>query len=148
MDWLSKIDEPMTLLTDYLICAVAIFFYVQLKKLNREEKGSQAQRLWSLSFLFVALSSFSGGTFHGFTFLFPEGLLHVLWKVTTYSIGGVSLLMSLAMIKSQVSSSRQGLWAKIFFVKFIIYLVWMTFHDPFLYVILDYVPSMLFCTST
>lgn len=109
-------NEPLTLATDYLLAIASIVFGSLLWK--------RGNRFWALTFFFTACGSFFGGTFHGF-----GG--EAWWKLTVYSIGAASLF--LLMPFQRVAA----------IVMFVVYAAWMTVHDSFLYVIVDYGLTLL-----
>ena len=76
------IQEPMTVLTDYLLGAVAAWFSFLLCR-ERE----QSRRFWALAFAGLAVAAFLGGTWHGFV------QSDLLWKATTLTAGVASFAM-------------------------------------------------------
>jgi hypothetical protein len=71
------ISEPATLLTDYLLAAVAVALAVRL---FRESDGVLARRLWAAAFLGGAAAAAAGGTVHGFRAALPPQLAAALWS--------------------------------------------------------------------
>jgi hypothetical protein len=59
------ISEPITLLTDYLLGAVAFWLAARLAAAS-SRTGSWPQALWAVAFALGAVAAFAGGTFHGF----------------------------------------------------------------------------------
>jgi hypothetical protein len=114
------INEPLTLITDYILSLASLVFGVLLWRRNN--------RLWALGFFFTALGSFLGGTYHGF-----GGM--AVWIATVYAIGIASLLF---------------LWPfqrVVAIFLFIVYAAWMTVHyADFKWVIADYGITMLLLT--
>ena len=110
------VHEPMTLATDYLLTIAAAIFAARLWRVNR---------LWALAFLFTALGSFFGGTYHG---LWQSAWM---WKPTVMSIGLASFFLLSAY------------FPRIAMLKFIAYASWMIFHDGFEWVIADYGITLL-----
>ena len=51
-------NEPVTLVTDYILAIASTIFGVLLWR--------RAVRLWALAFFFTAAGTFFGGTYHGF----------------------------------------------------------------------------------
>lgn len=112
--------DPMALITDYLLGVFAIVFAVRLWRVHR---------LWSVAFLFTALGAFLGGTYHAFA---PDNA--VLWKATVFSVALASFFL--------LAGGGQGL-AILAVIKLVIYMTWMTTHDDFLFVIIDYGLTLL-----
>lgn len=110
------VHEPMTLATDYLLTIAAAIFAARLWRTNR---------LWALAFLFTALGSFFGGSYHG---LWQSPFL---WKPTVLSIGFASFFL-LAPFLPRVAM-----------ILLVAYTSWMIFHDAFLWVIVDYGITLL-----
>jgi Family of unknown function (DUF6962) len=108
--------EPLTLATDYLLAIASIVFGTLLWK--------RGNRAWALAFVFTACGSFFGGTFHGF-----GG--ETWWKLTVYSIGAASLFLLMPFLRVAAIAM------------FVIYAAWMTVHDSFIYVIVDYGLTLL-----
>ena len=74
----ARVNEPVTMLTDYALAAVSVVLGVRLIRFAR---------FWALAFLALALAAFLGGTWHGF---WQNDLL---WKATTLSVGVASFGM-------------------------------------------------------
>jgi hypothetical protein len=113
--------DPMALATDYLLAIAAVLFASRLWTVHR---------LWALAFLFTGLAAFLGGTFHAFA---PESVL--LWKAVVFSVGFASFFLL-------AGSGGRALRA-FAAVKLIVYLVWMTTHNEFVWVIADYGITLL-----
>ena len=105
------INEPLTLATDYLLAAASIVFGVLLWRRDN--------RPWALTFFFTAAGTFFGGTFHGF-----GG--EAWWKASVYSIGLASAFLLLPFLRVVAIGM------------FVVYALWMTVHDNFVWVVADY----------
>lgn len=114
------INEPITLATDYMLTIASMIFGVLLWR--------RGERLWALAFFFTACGSFFGGTFHGF-----GG--NAIWKATVYSIGLASLFLLIPFLRV------------VAIVIFLVYAMWMTTHDNFVWVIADYGITLLLLTG-
>lgn len=110
------IREPLTLATDYMLAVASVIFGVLLWR--------RGVRLWALAFFCTAAGSFFGGTHHGFG-------SHAMWTATVYSIGLASLFFLMPFLRVAAIAI------------FLIYAAWMTVHDNFFYVIVDYGITML-----
>jgi hypothetical protein len=113
------LHEPMTLATDYLLGAAALWFAVRLWSVHR---------LWALAFACTAAASFCGGTYHG---LLPDP---VLWKFTVFSVGLASFFLLAGTARRLAALAA---------VKLVVYLSWMIAHDDFVWVIADYGITLL-----
>ena len=137
------ITEPTTMLTDYLLGGLAVWFAMKLAQHFRATK-QRPILLWAATFAGLALASFSGGAYHGFSGYLSASALAILWKITLYSIGVVSLaLFSAATTAAFEGSTRKVLLAAGVF-KFAVYAIWIANHNDFLYAIADYTPAMLY----
>lgn len=115
-------NEPVTLLTDYLLGAVSAWLGIRLLRFSRH---------WALAFLALALAAFLGGTWHG---LIQSDLL---WKATVLSVG----VASFGMVVGSARIAAQGLLLQALTgfaaAKLLAYSAWMLFHDDFVWVIAD-----------
>src|SRR6516165_8434924 len=74
-----QITEPVTMLTDYALGAVNLFFAISiLTKLHSRNKVSGLLLL--LGFLSQAVSGFAGGTYHGFAAQFEAHTIKSVWN--------------------------------------------------------------------
>jgi len=131
------------MITDYLITCFGVYFFFQLFTCDLEGR-QKSIRLWSYVFLFIGLSSFLGGTVHGFKLIMSSELKTFLWRFMAYVIGLVSLFVVLGTSISSVKRPVRDIIWGLFFAKFLFYIYWMSTHHEFKYVIMDYAPSMLF----
>jgi hypothetical protein len=119
------IHEPMTMATDYLLALAALVFAARLWR---------GLRAWALAFFFTALAAIFGGTSHGFG---PELLVLgqvILWKLTVFSVGLASFFLL---------SGAHPVLRVVGVLKLVVYASWMTTHDDFLWVIVDYGITLL-----
>lgn len=137
-----SISEPTTMVTDYLLAVLAGWLGWRLVTGGREA-GEASRVLWGASLLAMALAAAAGGTAHGFA----EHLGTVgggwVWKLTTYSVGlaGAALLSAAVVARFGGAARLAGLALVV--AKLAFYLAWMSVHDDFLFVILDYAPALL-----
>jgi hypothetical protein len=115
-------NEPTTVVTDYILGAVSAWVAFQLL-----QKNDPARRCWALAFAALAAGAFLGGTWHGFV------RSESLWKATVMTIG----VTSFGMVAGSGLSVGSKLLAILAALKLVIYTGWMLFHDEFLYVVLD-----------
>jgi len=137
------IHEPMTVLTDYLLGIWVLWLGLRLWRQGRR-LNDRATGDWSLVFIFSAVAAFSGGTAHGFPDLLDGIGRALLWKLTVQAVGIASLCFLSAIIRSMFRGRVRHILMAVAFVKWAVYAWWMTSHDAFLYVVLDYLPSLLF----
>ena len=133
------IAEPMTLLTDYVLGALAVVFGRQLLSMSE----ARPIRAWGWAFIALAAGAFAGGTAHGFAhYLDPLGKT-LTWKITVYSIGVAVFFMFAGTARAALSRATARWVVALAGLKLAAYLAWMTTHDDFRYVVYDYVPTML-----
>ena len=138
----TQITEPMTMLTDYALAAVSLLFAVLLFRVNRRQRQISVW-LWISALSITAAAAIVGGAYHGFTFYLSEATARMLWKATVYLIGLGSLFMLSGTIVASVSCPLREWLLAATVAKFVVYAVWMAFHDEFRYVVYDYAPAML-----
>ena len=136
------ISEPMTLVTDYIIAVMGIYYWKQLFDVKSHQKNL-AKNFWAMCFLILGFAAFLGGTYHGFSFYLTSAINNVIWQITVYSTGVISFLFVIGTATGFFNSRTARIWAWIAGVKLIVYLAWMIFHSDFLYVVIDYLPSMI-----
>lgn len=74
-----SISEPSTLVTDYLLGAVAFWLAARLAAAS-SRTGSWPQALWAVAFALGAVAAFAGGTFHGFRSALGPFAGALLWQ--------------------------------------------------------------------
>ncbi|HEX6088191.1 MAG TPA: hypothetical protein VF266_26910 [Thermoanaerobaculia bacterium] len=121
------LTDPMALITDGALGLAAWVFAARLWRARGRLKP--ALRLWALAFLFTGIAAVAGGVFHAF-----GDEWRLLWKVTTFAVGIASFFLLIG------TDRRLQLVATI---ELVAYLSWMTVHDGFLFVILDYGLAMI-----
>ena len=80
------IQEPTTMLTDYLVTAFCLGFAISLYRECRR-RSQRSVWLWATGFLLLAVASSIGGTYHGFAFYFEPGVHNAMWNVTIFLVG-------------------------------------------------------------
>jgi hypothetical protein len=92
------ISEPTTLLTDYLLAAVALFLGSRLAAAS-SRTGSWAQALWAVAFALGAAAAFAGGTVHGFRASLDGFGRALLWQSALLgsALAGTLLLAGVAV---------------------------------------------------
>ncbi len=137
-----QITEPMTMLSDYLLAGFAVLLALPLLRLGRLVSHASI-RLWGFALLATAAGAAAGGTSHGFSLYLGTVGQAVAWKLTVYSIGLASLLMLTGSTIATVPRWLRQWLIAVVVIQFAVYAVWMLTHDEFVYVIYDYVPSMI-----
>lgn len=91
----SRVSEPMTMATDYLLAGVATVLALLLL-MPASGAASVARQTWGAAFLVIAAAAVAGGTFHGFSARLKPLLLHRLWYGTLLlsTLAGFLLLVA------------------------------------------------------
>ena len=134
------ITEPATMLTDYVLALLTIYFAVQLLKIRT---GQRSVQLWGAAFFATAFAAIVGGTSHGFALYLDDFWQTVIWKATVYAIGVASFCMLAGTLIATIKPPLQKWLVAVAALQFLIYALWMINHDDFKYVIYDYAPAML-----
>ena len=103
-----QITEPITMLTDYALGAVNLFFAIFIFA-RLHSKNKVTGFLLLQGFLAQAISGFVGGTFHGFALEFTASTLHGLWDLTMLSIGATLGFLASAIHAADVHREN-GKW--------------------------------------
>ena len=119
-------NEPTTVITDYVLGAVAAWVALQLFR-----SPQRAQRFWALAFAALAVGAFLGGTWHGF--MRSDGL----WKATVLTLGVTSFGMVAGSAVATLSGRLRLAALTAVTAKLMLYLTWMQSHHEFIYVVLD-----------
>ena len=131
------ISEPTTLITDYILATLSEFCGVFLLKQNMSLRQNSI-RWWALALIAAAMSSYVGGTYHGFQHALDQSVAAVLWKITTISMGAASFLLLTAALTSVFAGQDRRWLVAGAALKLGIYVAWMLGHDEFRYVIYEY----------
>jgi len=133
-----EITEPATLLTDYLMAALAAVWFRNL----RRGRVLPVVRDWRGAFLFLALSSFLGGTYHGFQSGLAPPVLDLLWRGTLVAAALASLFLLLAGT-GQFSATGRMAWRRFAWLKAAVVLLAGQAWPVFLVVLADSAASLL-----
>ena len=114
------LTDPMALVTDSALGIAALIFAA---------KTWRGNRMWALAFVFTGVAAICGGLFHAFGDRTP-----LLWKLMVMAVGIASFFL--------LAGTHRRLFV-VAAVKFVVYMTWMTTHDAFLFVILDYGITLL-----
>ena len=119
-------NEPMTVVTDYVLGSVAAWLALLLFR-----NAQTSRRLWAVAFAALAAAAFLGGTWHGFL------QSNLLWKATTLSAGVASFGMVAGSSWAVFSGPIRAFALTAALAKLVVYSAWMLSHDAFLYVVID-----------
>ena len=136
------ITEPATLLTDYLLAALTIYFAVRV--LCVASRSHQlAQRFWAVAFAAMALAALFGGSWHGFHTGLPPLVGQLFWRSTTGMIGLGGALLLVGTLHATIDNPWRDRLVRIALGKFLIYLIVVNMYDSYAIVIADYAPNLI-----
>lgn len=134
-----KISEPMTLFTDYILAAYLIFLGRKLLT-----KHGHTRLGYISGFFSLGIAAFLGGTYHGFTYIFPALVLIIirgLMFVAIFLFNYFILLGSLLQLPASYTTPRLQ---RLIQAKLLIFVLWSLLTFDFLVVIFDTAPTFLF----
>jgi hypothetical protein len=132
-----RITEPMTMITDYLMGALA--FVLAMRLVGDSTAGRQLSgRLWAAALVMTAVAAFVGGTYHGFIQWMPGLAGRAMWKATLLATGlGSACLLAAAVVAAVAGPLRTAL-AGVVIAKLAFYVWTIATKDSFTLVIADY----------
>jgi hypothetical protein len=132
-----RITEPMTMITDYVMGALA--FVLAMRLMSDAAAGRQLSgRLWAAAFVMTAAAAIAGGTYHGFIQWMPGLGGRAMWKATLLATGlGSACLLAAALVAAAAGQLRTALVAVVI-VKLAVYVWTIATKDQFIVVIADY----------
>jgi hypothetical protein len=132
-----RITEPMTMITDYVMGALA--FVLAMRLVGDSTAGRQLSgRLWAAAFVMTAAAAFVGGTYHGFVQWMPGSAGRAMWKATLLATGlGSACLLAAAGVAAVAGPLRTAL-AGVVIAKLAFYIWTIATKDSFTLVIADY----------
>ena len=137
-----RITEPMTMVTDYAMGALA--FVLALRLFGDAGAGPQLSgRLWAAAFVMTAVASFVGGTYHGFIQRMPGAAGRVAWKITLLATGVGSACLLAAAVVAATTGTLQRVLIALVCVKLLVFLWTIATRDQFNLVIADYGTALI-----
>ena len=137
-----RITEPMTLVTDYLLGALALALAFRL--FGAAGTGGQLSvRLWGIAFVMTAVAAVTGGTYHGFIEMVPASAGRLLWKITLITTGFGSAALLGAAVLAAAAGTLQWVLLALVVLKLVVFVEVVLTRNNFLLVILDYGSALL-----
>ncbi|MEM1120849.1 MAG: hypothetical protein AAGJ18_10405, partial [Bacteroidota bacterium] len=133
-----------TMLTDYLLTIIA--FYLAWR-IFQQLNGQQSRKYWALASIFIGAAAFWGGTYHGFRTVLTDGQMALCWKLVVYSVGLSTLFFSYGTALATLSPKHQKWVLYLSIVKLILGIIWASWSNDFLFVMLDYLVALLFVVA-
>jgi hypothetical protein len=132
-----RVAEPMTMITDYVMGALA--FILAMRLLADSAAGRQLSgQLWAAALVMTAAAAFAGGTYHGFIQWMPGSAGRAMWKATLLATGiGSACLLAAAVVAAVAGPLRTALTGVVL-VKLAFYVWSVATKDSFNLVIADY----------
>lgn len=134
--------EPATLITDYLLGAVATVLALGLWT-HGASIGDLSIRLWGCALLAMAVGAFAGGTSHGFGPYLSVQRQRLLWSTTVRAVGFSSFFFVCGIAMAQLDGTLRDVVIGAALVKLVAYLAWMRRRDAFRYVMVDHASALL-----
>ena len=132
-----RITEPMTMITDYLMGALA--FVLAMRLVGDSTAGRQfSGRLWAAALVMTAVAAFVGGTYHGFIQWMPGLAGRAMWKATLLATGLGSACLLAAAVVAAVAGPLRAALAGVVIAKLAFYIWTIATKDSFTLVIADY----------
>ena len=137
-----RITEPMTMVTDYVMGALA--FVLAMRLLSDASAGHELSgRLWAAAFVMTAVGAFAGGTYHGFLQWMPGLAGRALWKATLLATGLGSACLLAAALVAAVGGQLRTVLVPLVIAKLLVYVWTIATRDQFVIVIADYGTALL-----
>lgn len=138
---LGRIDQPMTMFTDYVLAVECLLFATLL--VRKEHREHPARVFLLVFFVFTAIATAVGGTVHGFMDILSEPTLAALWRVTVLSMGPVTFSLLVGSGRAALPPHHHRVLLGIGVAQLVIYSVWIWGHSDFVFVVVNYAPVLL-----
>jgi hypothetical protein len=130
------IYEPWTLITDYLLAALAAWLAWRLHR--NVPADNSAAHWWGRTLALTAVSAFIGGTSHGFGPNPPAPASALLWAATLLTLSLVAAAMALGLVHELVPPERRRPWLVLVGAKFGLFAAVALLWPVFVVAIADY----------
>jgi MFS family permease len=101
------LSEPTTLVSNWVLAAVAVGLGVRLHRAGAGEEP-RARRLWAAAFLAGAAAALVGGIVHGFAPSLTPVSHTVLWKTALVGVGGAGGLILAGIVLATLTGAWRG----------------------------------------
>ena len=135
-----SISEPATMLTDYLLAALALPLASLLLRAGSGH-DSLAAVLWSTGFVAIGVAALLGGTVHGFA----RQLGHhrrALWRATTLLLALAADVLVVAAGVAMLDAEAAAWLATVMALKLALFALWMRTREHFRFVVIDQLISL------
>lgn len=134
-------NEPTTVLTDYILAALAFALARQLSRPS--SPPSVSRRLWAASFLALAVAAVGGGTWHALPQDVLPSLRYHLWSITCIAIGLANLLILAGATWAALPRGVRVVALVLITGRFLAYAAFILAQRDFRYVVYDYAVTLL-----
>jgi hypothetical protein len=132
------VAEPVTVLTDYVLAAVAVWLGVRLAR-----EPILARRLWGAALLGTAVAAALGGSEHGFRPRLPEGARWWMWEATYLSIGAANALLLAGAARVALGPRARRVAEALVLARFAVFAVVVSGDHRFQNVVVDFALTLL-----
>jgi len=137
-----RITEPVTLVTDYVMGAIALVLAVRL--FGDAGAGSHAAgRLWAGALAMTAAASLIGGTYHGFVERMSGRAGRVTWMLAQLAAGLASACLLAAAVLAVSAGALRIVLLAVAGIKLLLFARAASRSDEFLPAIVDYGTALL-----
>ncbi|MFN3917138.1 MAG: DUF6962 family protein [Flavobacteriales bacterium] len=120
-EWIGlQLQEPMSLILDWLLAAVCFFSFVKIRSFKTETEVYTTW--WAIFFLFMGASMFTGGLAHFFSFYAELPL-----KIVTWSLSAIAVFSAEMASLSLFGKNRINLFVKTILSLKLLAIVLLTF---------------------
>jgi hypothetical protein len=128
------LHEPVAVSTDYMTTLMCFYFYTQLKKQRKDSVINN----WSIFFLLFGLSTFLGGTSHGF-FAVHEGVGYKTFWLSMQIVNGIAIYFAQkATLDSVLKNSQQkDKWKASYPIQLIVFFIVLMLFQKYLVTIIE-----------
>lgn len=131
------VTEPTTMLTDYVLGVLCALFGWRLWVMGQAPMHTSV-KYWAWGMGSLAAASVAGGTVHGWTLILAEPVLSALWKGAGLAVGVANFCFFSGTLTASVTSPIRQWVMAIPCLQLAGYIVWMSGHSDFEYVIWNY----------
>jgi hypothetical protein len=132
-----RLNEPMTMLTDFVLGALSALWSARLSSLARREH-QRSVGLWSAGLAGFALASLAAGIYHGGANMLAPSTIASLWTLVSLSMGFASFLMLCAAVIAETSGSWRRVLIAGALIKLVCFAIWVAGSESYLLLMLDY----------
>lgn len=117
---LSLFSEPVTSITDFMLAAVAFYFFYSIHKMESKKRSVIN---WSKFFLFLGLSTFFGGLAHAISDRENNFIYDLVWLSMQLSSGLSVFYAQSAAFRSEIRNRKtQKILHKVSFIQLLLFI--------------------------